>query len=638
MLERGGWSARVPVRRPVATSISLYHSRAPALPVTTIRQELWEAAVKCRLQPPLEPPGRQPNTEVRFELYDAKSFPATASPLNASVWEALLRGCPGDLSQNLQGMILYGAKIAYDPQGSLRRELRRSETNLLMDDGGRDHVDKEVRRRIKSGELRLAGDTEHLVTSPVGAVPKPSVAGERKYRTIHHLSYPRSSTRRESVNDGIDGHLVSLRYYDLDEMLRELGAATRSDPGNTAGRALWKVDLKDAYRHVVVEQGDARLLGYFWPGVGYVYETQLSFGGRSAPFIFNLVAEGFEWILRSFGLDCHHYLDDSFGWVDQGRKAQEVADFVRKTASALGLTVAAHKTVTGPEVEVLGIVIDCDKGTAFISDDKRVRLVRQIEQLGESATLLEIQSLAGSLVFVTKVCVIGKAFLRRLFDQVRICQDRPTRRWRVTLDTKRELKWWKETFSGPLPIRHLADDPAFMSQLHVWSDASGTLGIGGHLEAEKDEFSERIPQKHESKTILFKEALAVLRCVELWARKMLRRQVVFHVDNQALVAALNKGSCDHRPTQALIRKVYTWAAWNSFAIRAVWLSSEENARADRLSRFMTRDPAPPHVHDVENLDFDPDAAHDDHDNGEPFGCYDDCLDHHEPFDLLHQPI
>lgn len=349
----------------------------------------------------------------------------------------------------------------------------------------------------------------------------------------------------------------------------------------------------------------------FWPGLGYLYETQLSFGGRLAPFIFNLIAEGFEWILRSFGLKCQHYLDDSFGWLHKTYDAERVVSFVTGVAGHLGLATAPHKTCLGPVVEVLGVTIDCDQGIAYIAKEKLERIRSQIREMENSTDLAQIQSLTGSLVFVTRVCTVGKAFLRRLFDQIKVCEAYPFSRRRLTQDARRELRWWKDTLLTFDAVRYLADDPDFMPELHVWSDASGSLGVGGHLEGQADEFSERIPAKHQNKDIIFKEALAVLRCVDLWSTRMHRHHVIFHVDNQALVAALNRGSCRHRPTQALIRRVYTLAAWRNFSFRAVWLSSKENARSDRLSRFTAHDPTVAVDLVIDNPDFDPDVPTDD---------------------------
>jgi hypothetical protein len=81
---------------------------------------------------------------------------------------------------------------------------------------------------------------------------------------------------------------------------------------------------------------------------------------------------------------------------------------------------------------------------------------------------------------------------------------------------------------------------------------------------------------------------------------------VLHVDNQALVAAINKGSCRQQTTQAIIRKIYTLAAWKSFFFQAHWISTKDNKRADDLSRFISAAPAPATTMGLSGHDFDPD--------------------------------
>lgn len=578
-------------------------------PVQQLSVGLREGAIGCGLRIPRRKPGPRPNTNVEFLLYDVMSFPAAKSPLNERVWEELLRSDPGDLGKDIQGMIRYGAKIGYEGE-KLRFRSRRLEENLPMDAGAERHVEQEIRNRVAKGAVRPLKNHEHVVCSPLGAVPKPEVNGVKMYRTIHHLSWPRRGRWEVSVNEGINSAWVTLRYFSLDELLRELGKQSREDPGNRRGRVLWKVDLKDAYRHVVVEENDSRLLGFFWPGVGYACETQLSFGGKSAPFLFNLIAEGFEWILESLGVDCHHYLDDTFGWTAPPVDVTKLLSFVDRVAKSLGLSTAAHKTLSGTELEILGITIDCTKGVAFISERKLDRIRAELDAVERSVDVIQIQSLVGSLVFVTRVCVAGKAFLRRLFDQVTICMNSSFGRRRLTQDAKREVLWWKSTLQGYNALRYLSDDPDLLPRIEVWSDASGLNGIGGHLEG-AEQFSERIAAKHMGKDIMFKEALAVLTCVDKWKTRFHRRLVILHVDNQALVAAINKGGCRQRSTQALIRRLYTLAAHHSFSLRSEWLPSEANGRADRLSRFTLGTTSSASAGKQYIGDFDPDLQTDD---------------------------
>lgn len=485
-----------------------------------------------------------------------------------------------------------------------------------MDAEGEAHIEEELHRRLDKGLVLRARDDEHLVTSPLGAVPKPPVDGVRKSRTIRNLSSPKNPRKGASVNAGIDSEAVALRYSDLEKFLRTVRDASRRDSCNLERRTLWKVDLKDAYRHVVVEREDACLLGFYWPGLGYMYAGQLSFGGRSAPFLFNLFAEGFEWILHSFGVRCDHYLDDTFGWVSGESQAISVTSLVTDVAQTLGLATAPHKTLHGAVLEILGITIDCHRAVAYIG---RVRMERIRELVSKMVSsrgtyLADIQSLAGSLVFVTRVCTVGRSFLRRIFDQVAKCMATPLLRRRLTQDAKRELRWWSDTLDGHDAIKYLSDDPFFLPVLRVWSDASGTLGLGGHLENRQDQFSERIPDKHRNKDIIFKEALAVLRCVDRWQGQMERKLVVFNVDNQALVAALNKGGCRQRTTQAVVRRIYTLAAWHSFSLRAVWLSSACNKRAGDLSRFVLHAPAAAVDLSFDYAHFDTDLLPDDMDD------------------------
>ena len=78
------------------------------------------------------------------------------------------------------------------------------------------------------------------------------------------------------------------------------------------GAQLAKVDIRSAYRIVTVHPDDGPLLGMMWEGTLYV-DTALLFGLRSAPKIFNSVADAVEWVVQGGGhgvSGLFHYLDD----------------------------------------------------------------------------------------------------------------------------------------------------------------------------------------------------------------------------------------------------------------------------------------------------------------------------------------
>ena len=77
------------------------------------------------------------------------------------------------------------------------------------------------------------------------------------------------------------------------------------------GALMAKFDVEAAYRNIPVHPYDRFLLGMKWRESYYV-DLTLPFGLRSAPYIFNSVADMVEWILvHSYEVsDLLHYLDD----------------------------------------------------------------------------------------------------------------------------------------------------------------------------------------------------------------------------------------------------------------------------------------------------------------------------------------
>ena len=120
-----------------------------------------------------------------------------------------------------------------------------------------------------------------------------------KWRLILDLPSPEGA----SVNDGIDKMLCSLSYATVDEAASQVVRLGR-------GALMAKVDIKTAYRLVPIHPDDHLLLGMQLEGAVYM-DTVLPFGLRSAPKIFNAIADTLEWVCRSEGVAYMlHYFDD----------------------------------------------------------------------------------------------------------------------------------------------------------------------------------------------------------------------------------------------------------------------------------------------------------------------------------------
>ena len=88
-----------------------------------------------------------------------------------------------------------------------------------------------------------------------------------------------------SVNDDINKEDFTVTYSKVSDAIALIVKVGR-------GALMGKVDTKSAYHIIPVHPSDRHLLGMFWRDCYYIHLT-LPFGLRSAPAIFNTVADSF---------------------------------------------------------------------------------------------------------------------------------------------------------------------------------------------------------------------------------------------------------------------------------------------------------------------------------------------------------
>ena len=127
------------------------------------------------------------------------------------------------------------------------------------------------------------------------------------------------------------------------------------------GALMAKFDVEAAYRNIAVHPDDRYLLGMKWR-VQFFVDLALPFGLRSAPYIFNSVADLVEWItLNRYNVaDLMHYLDDfpTAGPAGANQCAQNLQTLL-PVCWSLGLPLHPGKCI-GPvtRLVVLGIELD----------------------------------------------------------------------------------------------------------------------------------------------------------------------------------------------------------------------------------------------------------------------------------------
>ena len=497
--------------------------------------------------------------------------PADTTPLDAARWQRLLVGHP---DRDFASYVSRGLKFGFDI-GHRGHRPALTARNLRSAFEHADFVDAHLEQSIAAGHTAgpfSSPPFPSMCCSGVGVVPKKS----GKLRLIHHLSAPAGV----SVNDGIPKDLYSLQYVTIDDAINMILRLGR-------GTLLAKIDIRNAFRLCPVRPEDRPLLGIYWRQQ-YYYDLVLPFGLRSAPFIFNQVADAFEWICREeFGVsDLIHLLDD---FLTAGPPASDICsrrlEIILAACTYLGIPVAEEKTeASTTSLTFLGIHLDTDLLEARLPDDKLAELRDLLVMFSglPSCTKRDLLSLLGKLNFAASVVVAGRTFMRRLWDATLAV---PELHHRITLSEscRADLAWWRyllDTWNGRSFFLQPGWSPA--PHMHLFTDASGTLGYGAFLDGRW--FSGTWLPDQQACCITYKELYPIALACSTWGHEWSSLRVEFHSDNQAVVSSLHKGSCRCSNVMSLLRRLFLVCALQNFNVSASHVKGVSNGIADSLSR------------------------------------------------------
>ena len=522
---------------------------------------------------------------------EGQSHPVVVSSFNDSVvtpidverLEYELRSHPkptfvGKLCKELRE----GAHIGYEGP-----RLAREANNLPTANSNPTKVTQNIEKEVSMG--RTAGPFreppfENFQVSPLGLVPKKN---SEKFRTIFHLSYPKAG---DSINSAIEGEKYSLSYVTIDDAIRaiqELGPRTH----------MAKTDIESAFRLFPVHPDDWELLGMKWQGL-YYFDKVLPFGLRSAPFLFNQLSEGVEWILKekcAISYVCH-LLDDFLilepksAQGDESAACQVSLTSMISTFRNLGIPLSPGKT-QGPstELEFLGIVLDSDSMVARLPEDKVTRLSEELAKWSfkKHAKLVEIQSLVGSLAFACKVIPPVRVFLQRIINLM--CGlKKQHHRIKLTRAFFADLEMWKQFlvgWNGKAFFLNPYWESSVDLQLHT--DASGVLGYGGICGSQWFQGRWQPHQMLGARgiSINWQELFAIVAACAIWGCNWSRKQILLNCDNQAVVEVINSKKSKCESIMKLLRHLTLITMSGNFHIKARHVPGVQNELADSLSRF-----------------------------------------------------
>ena len=152
------------------------------------------------------------------------------------------------------------------------------------------------------------------------------------------------------------------------------------------------IDIRSAYRAVSVNPDDWEFQGFRWEleGEEHLYiDHRLCFGGRTAPYNFNLISDFVHCELTKHGdIKLMNYMDDFLVWSTDYQGCLVAQSKVTRMLRYLSFYVAWNK-VTSPstKAQYLGIIIDSKAMTLSIPEVKLATLKDMLKRYRHAANI-----------------------------------------------------------------------------------------------------------------------------------------------------------------------------------------------------------------------------------------------------------
>ena len=426
---------------------------------------------------------------------------------------------------------------------------------------------------------------EYFVQSPIGLVPKDKGL---KARLIFHLSYPRTG---DSVNSGIPKEKCSVKYPDFDE-------AVALCVKEGVGCCIGKSDMSSAFRHVPLRKDQWWLMvmkaSHPVTKVFYFVDKCLPFGSFISCAIFQSISDTIAWIVSVKAKRPNvNYLDDYLFAAFLKSLCDEQIDLFLWVYEEINFPVVLEKTYWGTMIlTFLGMLLNTQRQLICIPMDKILKALNWVEYFlnkkNKKVTVLDFQKLCGTLNFLCKCIVPGRAFLRRLYvsgDNLK-----PHHHMKITEEHRLDLQVWKGFLTTPDNFYRSFMDPTVLTaeQIDMYSDASGNykLGFAAYCGPEWTwgQWDTEFCNKYKP-SIEYLELFAVLVGVLNWIKLFENRKVALFCDNESVVHMLNNSTSNCKNCMVLIRLLTAECLCRNVQVFARHVGTKENGKADALSRL-----------------------------------------------------
>ena len=238
-----------------------------------------------------------------------------------------------------------------------------------------------------------------------------------------------------------------------------------------------------------------------------------------------------------------HYLDDFLlvGLPGSGQCATHLS-IVLSVFAHLGIPVAQEKVEGLPTtITFLGIEIDMVAIQLCLPANKLAELRNLVKQWMQwkSCFKKDLQSLAGKLQHACKVVRLGRTFLRRVFELLRVTVKKYNH-IHLNNEFQSDLMWWNTYLSDWNGVS-MVQGSAKTQQVAVFTDVCGEVGCRGRWGTHWFQYKWPPVGSFRDLPITQKEVLSVVMATAVWGRQWYRSAVKIFCDNEGTVVVLSSG-------------------------------------------------------------------------------------------------
>ena len=399
-----------------------------------------------------------------------------------------------------------------------------------------------------------------------------------------------SKSRLEPKKDGGFRLIVDLRRVNKCLKTTSFKYEALCDLSSLAspGEHMVSFDLKSGYYHVGIHPAHQQFLCTLLDGELVAFQA-LPFGLSTAPLVFTKFMRPMVAELRKSGHRVLPYLDDFLLLSSSPAEAEEAKTRASSLLASLGLERNPDKGVWTPTQNLvhLGIQVNLGTGVFQVPTEKwatmkstAVSLIKEAKAHCRWLSAKKLAKLLGLLASLKIAMPQVATFTRSLYEVLSTMTD-----WAADV---------KLTAQALKDLQHFATLSQAWNGLPIWSKeptikmATDASDYGWGAATPSNQARGFFSQEEVNLHITAKELLAVEKGVQQLLCSLDQTTVLLETDNLAVKACISKGSSKSPTLMPILRRIQEMCWAQKLRLVPVYVPSQENVEADRLSRIQSK--------------------------------------------------